>query len=96
MHTDLALLDPRIKVVVFLFFFSKVGNSTKIYSGSVLGSPNGILPMVANGTVGFPMIPMVPLGEPMVPLALPLIPMVKPMVPLVEPWTLLVYHWYNW
>ena len=38
-----------------------------------------------NGTIGLPMVPMVPLGEPVVPLALPLVPMVLPMVPLVEP-----------
>ena len=40
-----------------------------------------MVPLVANGTIGFP---MVPLGEPMVPLALQLEPMVLPMVPLVE------------
>ena len=55
------------------------------------GSPNGtignlpMVPLVANGTIGLPMVPLVPLGEPMVPFALPLVPMVLPMVPLVEP-----------
>ena len=60
-------------------------------------------PLVANGTIGLPLVPMIPLGGPMVPLALPLVPMVlpmvplvEPMVPLVEPWTILVYHWYHW
>ena len=44
-----------------------------------------MVPLVANCTIGLPMIPMVTLGEPMVPLTLPLVEMVLPMVPLVEP-----------
>ena len=55
-----------------------------VYIGSVRGFPMVplvILPLVANGTIGFKMA----LGEPVVPLALPLVPMVLPVVPLVEP-----------
>ena len=42
-----------------------------------------LVPLVANGIIGLPMVSTVPLGEQMVPLALPLVPMVLPMVPLV-------------
>ena len=44
-----------------------------------------MVPLVANGTIGLPMVPIVPFGEPMVPLTLPLVQMVLPMVPLVKP-----------
>ena len=55
----------------------------------VRGSPNGTIgnftdgTIGSHGTIGLPLVPMVPLGGPMVPLALPLVPMVLPMVPLV-------------
>ena len=64
------------------------------YYGSVRCSPNGTIGnftngaigsqwyhWLTNGTIGLPMLPVVPLGEPMVSLTLPL---VLPMVPLVE------------
>ena len=61
----------------------------------VQGSPNGNFTngtigsqwyhWLTNGTIGLPMVPIVPLGEPMVPLALPFVQMVLPMVPLVKP-----------
>ena len=41
-----------------------------------------MVPLVANGIIG---LPMVQLGEPMVPFALPLVPMVSTMIPLVKP-----------
>ena len=49
-----------------------------------------MVPLVANGTIDLPMVPLIPLGEPMVPLALPLVPIALngigiPLVPLVEP-----------
>ena len=51
-----------------------------------------MVPLVANATIGLPMVPLayqwyqfVPFGEPMIPLALPLVQMVLPMVPLVKP-----------
>ena len=53
--------------------------------GSIRGSPNGTIGNFTNGTIGLPMVPIVPLGEPMVPLALPSVQMVLPMVPLVKP-----------
>ena len=53
--------------------------------GSVRGFPMVplvILPIVANGTIG---LPMVPLEEPMVPLEEPMVPLAfKPMVPLLS------------
>ena len=76
---------------------SSVGNFA--HTGSVRGSPNGTIGnftngtigssqwchWLTNGTVGLPMVPIVPLGESMVPLALPLVQMVLTMVPLVKP-----------
>ena len=66
--------------------------------GSVRGSPNGTIGnfndgtigsqwyhWLTNGTVGLPMVPIVPLREPMVPLALPFVQMALPMVQLVKP-----------
>ena len=44
-----------------------------------------MVPLVANGTIGLPMVPILPLVESMVPLALPLVQMVLHMVPLVKP-----------
>ena len=43
-----------------------------------------MVPLVANGTIGLPLVTMVPLGGPIIPLTLPLVTMVLPMVPLVE------------
>ena len=37
-----------------------------------------MVPLVANGTIGLPLVPMVPLGGPMVPLALPLASLEEP------------------
>ena len=66
--------------------------------GSVRGSPNSTIGnftdgtigsqwyhWLTNGTIGLPMVPIVPLALPMVPLPLPLVQMVLPMVPLVKP-----------
>ena len=60
-----------------------------------MGFPNGTIGNFTNGTIGshwlnngsigLPMVPMIPLAEPVVPVSLPLVLMVLPMVPLVEP-----------
>ena len=62
-------------------------------NGSIQGSPNGTIGnftngtigsqwylSLINGTIGLPMVSIVPFGESMVPLALPLVQMVFPMV----------------
>ena len=96
------------------FYQWYLGNTigTNDNANGVIGSPNGTIGKMTNGTIGrtpkkaargfqmvplviLPMVPlvangiiglpMVPLGEPVVQLALPLVPMVLPMVPLVEP-----------
>ena len=80
------------------FRFLTITFCVNMYHGSVWGSPNGTIGnftngtigsqwyhCLTNGTIGLPMVPIVPLGEPMVPLALPLVQMILPMVPLVKP-----------
>ena len=74
-------------VFAYLLYLNVMLDKSNI--DSVRGSPNGTIGnftngtigsqryhWLTNGTVGLPMVPIVPLGEPMVPLALPLVQMV--------------------
>ena len=70
--------------VVWLFQWTDEGTSVLKTHWLCSGFPNGTIGnftngsqwyhWLNNGTIGLPMVPMVPLGEPMVPLGLPLVP----------------------